>query len=144
MAHRPSKTVRIAGRLVAKRSGSLFVRKELLSCYSRYSWGPFPLFSRFSCYSWVNYRLSNNLPFKHVVSARLDGDEPAVFDQNFGRVDYSLPVPEGVGSVDTNISRSDGGFGPVLEPVEQFLCGEEFPRHSPRPRSWPPLTQSFK
>src|SRR5262249_37348252 len=77
MAHRPSKTVRIAGRLVAKRSGSLFVRKELLSCYSRYSWGPFPLFSRFSCYSWVNYRLSNNLPFKHVVSARLDGDEPA-------------------------------------------------------------------
>src|SRR5262245_22966121 len=96
----------------------LIVRpQELLSCYSRYSWGPFPLFSRFSCYSWVNHRFSHNLPFKHVVPAGLDGDEPAVFDQNFGRVDCYLPVPEGVGSVDTNISRSDGGFGPVLEPV---------------------------
>src|SRR5262245_55423209 len=106
----------------------------------------FPLFSRFSCYSWMNYRLSNNLPFMHVVPARLNGDEPAVFDQNFGRVDCSLPVPEGVGSVDTNISRSDGGFGPILEPVEQFLCGEGFPRLFARlfDRRQPHLIQLFK
>jgi hypothetical protein len=115
MAHRPSKTVRIAGRLVAKRSGSLFVRKSYSVATVATVGGPFPLFSRFSCYSWVNYRFSNNLPFKHVVPAGLDGDEPAVFDQNFGRVDCSLPVPEGVGSVDTNISRADGGFAPALK-----------------------------
>src|SRR5262245_30908180 len=95
--------------------------QRLLSCYSCYSWVDLALFSRFSCYSWVNYGLSNNLPLFHVVPTRLDGDEPAGFDQDFGRVDRSLSIPNGVGSVDTNISCADGGFGPVLEPVEQPL-----------------------
>jgi hypothetical protein len=53
-------------------------------CYSRYSCDLFPLFSHFRCYSWVNYRLSNNLPFMHVVPARFVWDEPAVFNENFG------------------------------------------------------------
>src|SRR5262245_19533093 len=143
MAHRPSKTVKIAGHLVAKRVRLIVRPQELLSCYSRYGCA---LVSRFSCYGWVKYGLSNDLPFAHVVPARLDGDEPAVFDQNFGRVDCSLPVPQGVGSVDTNISPSDGGFGPMLEPVEQFLCGEGFPRLFARlfDRWRPSLTQSFK
>src|SRR5262249_21793776 len=121
MAHRPSKTVRIAGRLVAKRSGSLFVRKSYLAATVATVVTFSPLFSHFSCYSWVNYGLSNNLPFMHVVPARLDGDEPAVFDQNFGRGDRALPIPDGVGTVDTNISRADGGLAPVLEPIKQFL-----------------------
>jgi hypothetical protein len=30
----------------------------------------------------MNHRLSNNLPFVHVVPARFVGDEPAGFDQN--------------------------------------------------------------
>ena len=55
----------------------------------------------------------------HVVPTRLDGDEPPLLGQDFGRVDRSLPIADGVGSVDTDISRADGGFGPVLlEEVE--------------------------
>src|SRR5262249_61353333 len=68
-----------------------------------------------------NCGLSTNLPSTYVVPALIDGAEPAVFDQNFGRVDRALPVPDGVGAVDTDITRADGGFGPVLEPIEQFL-----------------------
>ena len=74
-----------------------------------------------SCYSWVDYGPSNNLPFTHVVAARLVGDEPAVFDQSFGRVDRALSIPDEVGSVDTDISRADGGLGPALEEGEQQL-----------------------
>ena len=55
----------------------------------------------------------------HVVPARLNGDESPLLGQDFGRVDRSLPIADGVGSVDTDISRADGGFGPVLlEEVE--------------------------
>src|SRR5262249_15868625 len=86
------------------------------------------------------------LPSTHVVPARLKGEEPAVFDQNFSRVDRALPGPDGVGAVDTDIARADGGLGPVLEPVEQFLCGEEFPRLFARlfDRRRPSFIQSFK
>ncbi len=34
---------------------------------------------------WVKYGPSNNLPRFHVVSVCLDGNQPAVFDQNFCR-----------------------------------------------------------
>ena len=120
----------------------LIVRpRELLSCYSCYSRVNLALLSRYSCYGRVNYGLSNNLPRIHVVPARLDGDEPAVFDQNFGRVHRSLPVPDRIWSEDTDISCADGGFGPVLEPVEQFLRRR-------RPLRflgwWPSLIQPFK
>jgi len=74
-----------------------------------------------SYYSWVDYGPSNNLPFTHVVAARLVGDEPAVFDQNFGRVDRALSIPDGVGSVDVDVPPTDGGFGPTLEEGEQQL-----------------------
>jgi hypothetical protein len=47
----------------------------------------------YSCYSWVDYGFSNDLPFVHVAAARVDGDQPAVFDQNFGRVERASSIP---------------------------------------------------
>src|SRR5215831_5936567 len=92
------------------------------SCHSCCSWG------LLSSYSWMNYGFSNNLPFAHVAPARFVGDEPAMPNQNSGQVNRSLPIPDGAGTVHVDISRANGGFGPVLEPVEQPLCGQELLR----------------
>jgi len=59
----------------------------------------------------------------HVAPVRLEGNKPAAIDKSLGRVDRAFPIPDGVGAVDMDIARADGGLGPVLEPVEQFLCG---------------------
>ena len=76
-----------------------------------------------SCYSRANYRFVNNLPYTPVAPMCLVGDEPAVFDQSFGRVECALPISDGFGAVDTDLACADGGFVPPLEPIEQSLCG---------------------
>ena len=53
-----------------------------------------------------------------IVLARFERDEPAVYGQNFGRDDRFPSIPDGVGAVDTNVARADGGFAPALKPIE--------------------------
>src|SRR5262249_45115644 len=86
------------------------------------------LFSRFSRYNWASYRLSNNLPFTHVVSVRLVGNEPAISDQCFGRVEHALSISDRVGAEIMNISYADGVFGPAHQPIQQFLRRRSLPR----------------
>ena len=112
------------------RVGSL----QLLRCY-------FELWALFRRYNWVSYRLSNNSPFAHVVSVRLVGNEPAISDQCFGRVEHALPVSDGARAVNMDIAYADGVFGPALKPVEQFLRRRGLLRF---PDWWWRLPQSLK
>ena len=56
-----------------------------------------------------------------IVPARFERDEPAVYGQNFGRDDRFPSIPDGVGAVDTNVARADGGFAPASVRVEAAL-----------------------
>jgi len=91
----------------------------------------------------MNYGPSNNLPYTPVVPARFAGDEPAVPDQNLDRIDRALPIPDGAGAVDTDLSRADGGLAPALHPVEQELCGI-LVRWFGRRFGWSSFAESFK
>ena len=87
----------------------------------------------------------NNLPLFHIASVHFEGDKPAVFGQNFGQVDCTLPISDGVRSDSINISRGHGGFVPVSqEPVQELwrtpvrLFARRFGWW------WPSPIQSFK
>ena len=87
----------------------------------------------------------NNLPLFHIAPAHFEGDKPAVFGQNFGQVDCTLPISDGVRSDSINISRGHGGFVPVSqEPVQELwrtpvrLFARRFGWW------WPSPIQSFK
>jgi len=71
----------------------------------------------------VNGRLADDLPSTPVALICLEGNEPAVFLQNSGRVVSVLLFPGGAGSVHQDFSRADGWFVPRLEPVEELLSG---------------------
>ena len=92
----------------------------------------------------VSVRPYRDPPHFRVPPARFHGDEPAAPDQNFGHFDRALPISDGVGSKALNISRADGGLGPVvLKPAEQPPC-----RQGGRRGRWlllrPPVRQPFK
>src|SRR5262245_42876986 len=86
------------------------------------------VFSSFglSGYRGVNGRLADDLPSTPVALICLEGNEPAVFLQNSGRVVSVLLFPGGAGSVHQDFSRADGWFVPRLEPVEELLRGIDF------------------
>ena len=88
----------------------------------KYCLGDFRIFL-LRCYRGVNDGFSDNLPFMHVAPVQFAGDEPPVPDQNLGRVDCVLSIPGAARSIDKDLSRADGGLGPVLEPIEQLLRG---------------------
>jgi hypothetical protein len=50
-----------------------------------------------------------------------EGDEPPVYGQNFGRDDRFLSISNAIVAA-VNISRADGWFAPVLQPIEKRLC----------------------
>src|SRR5262245_24669324 len=52
-----------------------------------------------------------------------EGDQPAVVDQNFGRLGDACVVPHHAGSVNPDFSLGYGVLGPSLEEIEQSLCG---------------------
>jgi hypothetical protein len=43
-----------------------------------------------------------------VAPVRLEGNEPATIDQNFGRADGALSIADGLGAVDMDVARGDG------------------------------------
>src|SRR5262249_15950208 len=108
-------------------------RKFLFPVFARIFYCPWPelrgvhhpaLFSGYvATYNGVNYRFPNNLPFMHVAPVRLEGNKPATIDKSLGRVDRAFPIPDGVGAVDMDIARADSGLAPMLEPIEELLCG---------------------
>src|SRR5262245_41347599 len=97
------------------------------------------VFSSFglSGYRGVNGRLADDLPSTPVALICLEGNEPAVFLQNSGRLVSVLLFPGGAGSVHQDFPRADGWFVPRLEPVQELLGGVRllgllFGRWSPR------------
>ena len=50
----------------------------------------------------------------HVAPVRLEGNKPAAIDKSLGRVDRAFPIPDGVGAVDMDIARADGGLAPGM------------------------------
>ena len=71
----------------------------------------------------MNGRLADDLPSTPVALICLEGNEPAVFLQNSGRLVSVLLFPGGAGSVHQDFPRADGWFVPRLEPVEEQLRG---------------------
>src|SRR5262249_48291388 len=105
-----------------------------LRCY-------FELWVLFRRYNRVSYRSSNDLPLMHVVSVCFHGDQPTVFDENFGCIDRALPVSDGARAVDMDIAYADGWLSPTLQPIEQFLRRRSLLRFLGWRSS---LSQSFK
>src|SRR4029077_1006535 len=64
----------------------------------------------------------DDLPLAPVAPMHLEGDEPSLLDEHLRRAQCRSPVPDGVGAIDANIPRRDGGLGPVFnEPIQQFF-----------------------
>jgi len=104
--------------------------------------GNFQIFG-LSGYRGVNGRLADDLPSTPVALICLEGNEPAVFLQNSGRVVSVLLFPGGAGSVHQDFSRADGWFVPRLEPVEELLCGI-LVRWFGHRFGWPVVRKSFE
>jgi len=79
-------------------------------------------FSGLCCYSWVNYRFSGNFPFMRIVLPCFEGNEPAMYSQNFSCNDCFPSITDGARAVDKDIARANGRFVPSLEPIEKCLC----------------------
>ena len=59
-------------------------------------------------------RGSYNFPLPLVAGGRFDGDEPPLFDEDIRQAQSRFLVSDGVGSVDIDFPRGDGGLGPVV------------------------------
>jgi hypothetical protein len=81
--------------------------------------GLWAYFNGFGGYSRKNYGFSGNLPFTHVASVCFDGSQPALFDQNLGRVTHVFLVSDNARSELLDFSCGDAGFAPVIyQPVK--------------------------
>ena len=107
-----------------------------------------PVSRWFALQSLISDRPDRDLPPFPVMSVRLEWDEPAALDQNFGQFERALPILSDIGPVTINIARANGGFGPgVLEPVEQYSClrgSWQRSRRGCRLLRWPRRGQSLK
>src|SRR5262249_46810139 len=73
------------------------------------------------CLGSSDERGSYNFPLPLVAGGRFDGDEPPLFDEDIRLAQGRFLVSDGVGSVDINFPRGDGGLGPVVyEPVQKI------------------------
>ena len=67
------------------------------------------------CYFWGDNVLSDDVPLMHVPTMFLGGDKPSVFHQRFSPI--TLSTPDGIGTVDMNLSHGDRVFVPALQPI---------------------------
>src|SRR5262249_18683726 len=76
-------------------------------------------FNGFGGYSRKNYGFSGNLPLAHIASVCFVGSQPALSDQNLGRIAHAFLVPDNAGAELLNFSCGDAGFAPVVyEPIK--------------------------
>src|SRR5262245_3462754 len=118
MGFRPSVTTVV--RFVAGRADfSKTVRVPVVAATRLRLGGLRAYFNGFGGYSRKNYGFSGNLPLAHVASVCFDASQPALSDQNLGRIAHAFLVPDNAGAELLNFSCGDAGFAPVVyEPVK--------------------------
>jgi hypothetical protein len=75
------------------------------------------------CYGRMDCRPSDNSPLTPITPVALDGGQPSMPFQNFGRVDYAPLSSNHSWAKLTNIPHANRIFGPSLQKVEQLLRG---------------------